>query len=115
MFPVLQFTVCLQSEESLAEECQRTPGQGIAIVSYGKQVQFCLFAERIHVILPIPLHVAPGFLTDLGRKSVGADAVGGVRIAFRNPQLATLKLMSLIYDLNFRSEDCADFREIDFL
>nr|CAB3265550.1 retrograde Golgi transport protein RGP1 homolog [Phallusia mammillata] len=63
--PCLQYSVCLQSEETLAEECQRNPGQGNVIISYGKHVEFCLYAERTHVILPIPLHVAPGFLTDL--------------------------------------------------
>uniref|UniRef100_H2YR02 Arrestin C-terminal-like domain-containing protein n=1 Tax=Ciona savignyi TaxID=51511 RepID=H2YR02_CIOSA len=63
--PCLQYTVCLQSEEILAEECQRSSTQGNAIVSYSKHIEFCLFADQTHVILPIPLHVTPNFLTEL--------------------------------------------------
>nr|XP_009858270.1 RAB6A-GEF complex partner protein 2 [Ciona intestinalis] len=63
--PCLQYMVCLQSEEILAEECQHSPSQGNAIISYAKHIEFCLFANQTHVILPIPLHVTPNFLTEL--------------------------------------------------
>ena len=35
------------------------------IFSYGRQVEPCLFAKRTHLILPVPLFVCPGFLTEL--------------------------------------------------
>ena len=37
----------------------------ITIFSYGRQVEPCLFAKRTHLILPVPLFVCPGFLTEL--------------------------------------------------
>ncbi|CAK8693982.1 unnamed protein product [Clavelina lepadiformis] len=63
--PCVQYTVSLQNEEILAEECQRNNKQGNAVMSYGKQVDFCLYADHINLIVPIPLHIAPSFLTDL--------------------------------------------------
>jgi hypothetical protein len=35
------------------------------VTSYGRQVEPCLFAKRTHLILPVPLFVCPGFLTEL--------------------------------------------------
>ena len=39
--------------------------QIITNFSYGRQVEPCLFAKRTHLILPVPLFVCPGFLTEL--------------------------------------------------
>ena len=33
--------------------------------SYGRQMEPCLFAKKTHLILPVPLFVCPGFLTEL--------------------------------------------------
>ncbi|CBY34561.1 unnamed protein product [Oikopleura dioica] len=33
--------------------------------SFGRQVEPCLFSKKTHLILPVPLFVCPGFLTEL--------------------------------------------------
>nr|XP_039271892.1 LOW QUALITY PROTEIN: RAB6A-GEF complex partner protein 2-like [Styela clava] len=63
--PCVQFTVCLQSEEEISEECQRHQDVGNAILSYEKHTQYCLFLKKTHIAVPVPLHSTPGFLTDL--------------------------------------------------
>jgi len=61
----VQFSVTLQSEEILREECRRKPQHGSCIISYNKHHEVCLFSERTQMILPIPLTVTPAFATEL--------------------------------------------------
>ena len=66
-----QFSVTLQSEEQISEECRRKPGQGSAITSYVKHQEMCLHTVRTHVNLPIPLTATPAFMTDIGEWWMG--------------------------------------------
>lgn len=61
----VQFSITLQSEEVLRDECRRKPQHGSCVISYSKHHEFCLFSERSQMILPIPLTVTPAFETDL--------------------------------------------------
>lgn len=63
--PCVQYTVCLQSEEVISEEYKKSANQSNVVVSYAKFNEFCLFTERTHVLLPVPLHVTPNCMTDL--------------------------------------------------
>ncbi|KAJ8029508.1 RAB6A-GEF complex partner protein 2 [Holothuria leucospilota] len=63
--PCLQYSVVLQSEEQVSEECRRRPDQTPAFSSHGKHQEFCLHMKKSHMILPIPLHVTPSFITDI--------------------------------------------------
>lgn len=63
--PCVQFSVTLQSEEQISEECRRKAGQGSAITSYVKHQEMCLHTVRTHVNLPIPLTATPAFMTDI--------------------------------------------------
>lgn len=63
--PCVQFSVTLQSEEQISEECRRKPGQGSAVTSYVKHQEMCLHMVRTHINLPIPLTATPAFITDI--------------------------------------------------
>ncbi|XP_002740566.1 RAB6A-GEF complex partner protein 2-like [Saccoglossus kowalevskii] len=63
--PCLQFSVALQSEENISEECRRKPSQTSAVTTYSKHEEFCLHTTKSHIQLPIPLHLTPGFITDI--------------------------------------------------
>ncbi|XP_035666697.1 RAB6A-GEF complex partner protein 2-like isoform X1 [Branchiostoma floridae] len=63
--PCMQFTVTLQSEEHIAEECRRKPSQAVATMSFSRHHEFCLHTQRGHMILPIPLSATPSFMTDI--------------------------------------------------
>ncbi|XP_022105233.1 RAB6A-GEF complex partner protein 2-like isoform X2 [Acanthaster planci] len=63
--PCIQYSVVLQSEEHIAEECRRKPHQGVSMSSHGRHQEFCLHMSKSHMVLPIPLHVTPGFITDI--------------------------------------------------
>lgn len=63
--PCVQFSVVLQSEEEIAPGCRSWSKQGSAVVSYTKYHEVCLSLKHSQLILPIPLHVTPGFTTDL--------------------------------------------------
>jgi hypothetical protein len=63
---LLQFSVVLQSEEEITPGCRRWSKQGSAVISYTKYHEVCLSLKHSQLILPIPLHVTPGFTTDLG-------------------------------------------------
>jgi hypothetical protein len=64
-----QFSVVLQSEEEIVPGCRTLLKQGSALVSYTKYHEVCLSVKHSQFILPIPLHVTPGFTTDLGEFS----------------------------------------------
>lgn len=63
----LKFLVTLQSIETITEECRKRVDQTPAVSSYSKYHQYCLNLDETQLILPIPLHVAPTFQTELGQ------------------------------------------------
>ena len=69
---VSQYSVVLQCEEHIAEECRRKPHQGVSTLSHGRHQEFCLHMSKSHMVLPIPLNVTPGFITDIGMCKQGS-------------------------------------------
>ncbi|XP_071964635.1 RAB6A-GEF complex partner protein 2-like isoform X2 [Antedon mediterranea] len=65
LVPCIQYSVTLQSEELITEECRRRPNQGVCISSYSKHQEFSIHVSKSHMILPIPLHITPSFITDI--------------------------------------------------
>ncbi|XP_048735438.2 RAB6A-GEF complex partner protein 2-like isoform X2 [Ostrea edulis] len=63
--PCVQFSVTLQSEEQIAEECRRKVGHGSSCTSYVKHQDMCLHTQKTHINVPVPLSVTPGFMTDI--------------------------------------------------
>lgn len=63
--PCVQYSVTLQSEEQISEECRRIPKQGTALTSYVKHQEMCVHTGRTHINIPIPLTATPGFITDI--------------------------------------------------
>jgi len=64
--PCVQFSVILQSEEVITEECKVSPrSSGTFITSHSKYHDFCLHTESTQIILPIPLTVTPAFKTNV--------------------------------------------------
>ncbi|OQR73442.1 retrograde Golgi transport protein RGP1-like [Tropilaelaps mercedesae] len=57
--PCVQFSVTLQSVERTRD------GQHKHTVPYSKAHEVCLFLRQTHISLPIPVHVAPSFESDL--------------------------------------------------
>merc|ERR1712242_251994 len=62
--PCMPISVCLQAEEQIADEHKKRLVHN-HVTSYARQVEPCLFSKRTHLILPVPLFVCPGFLTEL--------------------------------------------------
>ncbi|KAK6188826.1 hypothetical protein SNE40_004924 [Patella caerulea] len=63
--PCVQYSVTLQSEEQISEECRHKMSQGSAITSYVKHQEMCLHVDETHMSIPIPLTASPGFITDI--------------------------------------------------
>ncbi|ELT87220.1 hypothetical protein CAPTEDRAFT_153233 [Capitella teleta] len=63
--PCAKFSVTLQTEEIITEECRRKNSQSSMVTSYSRHEEFCLQTQRTHISVPIPLTAAPGFLTDI--------------------------------------------------
>jgi len=77
---VLQFSVTLQSDEQISENCQRTVGGSSAaaaspspgnvtsssVTSYSRHEEFCLSTVQTHISVSLPLTATPTFNTDLG-------------------------------------------------
>jgi len=68
----MQYSVTLQSEESVAEEKRRRTGNSASVAgnnsfvtSYSKHHDFCVGYLQTHISLPVPLYVTPSFDTDL--------------------------------------------------
>ena len=55
----------LQSEEEVAAGCRRWTNQSSSVMSYTKYHEMCISLKYSQLILPIPLHITPGFSTDL--------------------------------------------------
>ncbi|XP_064608765.1 RAB6A-GEF complex partner protein 2-like [Liolophura sinensis] len=62
--PCVQFSVTLQSEEQIAEECRIKSKDSILVMPYSKQQEMCLHLSKTHICVPIPMVVTPGFITD---------------------------------------------------
>ncbi|KAK3093686.1 hypothetical protein FSP39_018912 [Pinctada imbricata] len=63
--PCVQYSVTLQTEEQIAEECRRKPSQGSFVTCYVKHQEMCLHTDETHFCIPIPLTATPGFITDI--------------------------------------------------
>ncbi|KAJ9591555.1 hypothetical protein L9F63_001909 [Diploptera punctata] len=63
--PCVQYSVVLQSEEEIAAGYRRWTNQSSSIMSYTKYHEMCISLKYSQLILPIPLHITPGFSTDL--------------------------------------------------
>ncbi|RWS09648.1 RAB6A-GEF complex partner protein 2-like protein [Dinothrombium tinctorium] len=64
--PCVQYSVTLQSEEVVKEECRNKSAKSTKqITSYSKIHEFCLDTSTTHIILPIPLTVTPTFETNI--------------------------------------------------
>ncbi|XP_077598210.1 RAB6A-GEF complex partner protein 2 [Stigmatopora nigra] len=63
--PCLQYSVSLQSEEEIAREYRRRPGQPPVVTGHGRQMESCLHTASSHFSIPVPLNVTPGFGTDV--------------------------------------------------
>lgn len=65
--PCVQFSVTLQSEEQIADECRKkgSSNSGNTVTSYSKHHEFCLHTSKTHISIPIPLTATPGFITDI--------------------------------------------------
>ncbi|OWF54079.1 RAB6A-GEF complex partner protein 2-like [Mizuhopecten yessoensis] len=61
----VQFSVTLQNEEQISEECRRKPSQGTAVTSFVKHQEMCLHTEKTHINIPVPLTATPAFITDI--------------------------------------------------
>lgn len=62
----LQFSVSLQTEESIQEEFQRRRGQPVSFTVHARHQESCLHTAQSSFSLPIPLSSTPGFTTNIG-------------------------------------------------
>jgi len=64
--PCVQFSVSLQSEEVISDECKINPSKPVSsVTSYSKYHEFCLHTSNTQMILPIPLTITPAFTTNM--------------------------------------------------
>ncbi|EDO31658.1 predicted protein [Nematostella vectensis] len=63
----LKYTVTLQSEEHIPEECQTGSSKTSPVTysSYGSVQESCLHTKKSHLILPVSITVCPEFVSDL--------------------------------------------------
>ncbi|KAF1555420.1 RAB6A-GEF complex partner protein 2, partial [Eudyptes schlegeli] len=61
----LQFSVSLQTEESIQEEFQRRRGQPVSFSTHARHQEACLHTAQSSFSLPIPLSSTPGFTTNI--------------------------------------------------
>ncbi|XP_041436032.1 RGP1 homolog, RAB6A GEF complex partner 1 L homeolog isoform X1 [Xenopus laevis] len=63
--PCLQYSVLLQTEESVQEEYRRSRAQPVTITSHAQHHESCLHSASTSFSLPIPLTSCPGFSTNI--------------------------------------------------
>ncbi|KAH1169199.1 hypothetical protein KIL84_013789 [Mauremys mutica] len=63
--PCLQYSVSLQTEESIQEEFQRRHGQPVSYSTHARHQESCLHTARCSFSLPVPLSSTPGFTTNI--------------------------------------------------
>ncbi|ESP03322.1 hypothetical protein LOTGIDRAFT_199337 [Lottia gigantea] len=112
--PCVQYSVTLQSEEQISEECRHKLGQGSAITSFVKHQEMCLHVDETHMAIPIPLTASPGFITDIvclrwrlhfefvtlsdpGKKSDVVNKIGDDFTSWRGP--ANINVETMVWDL----------------
>ncbi|KAL4222689.1 Golgi membrane exchange factor (Ric1p-Rgp1p) subunit [Mactra antiquata] len=61
----VQYSVTLQSEESVAEECRKKASHGSSLTSYVRHQDMCLHTEKSNFAIPVPLTATPTFMTDI--------------------------------------------------
>jgi len=64
----IQFTVTLQSEEFIPEECRppNSKSSGVTHLSHCTFQEYCLHTKKTHIVLPVPITATPEFASDLG-------------------------------------------------
>lgn len=76
-----QYSVSLQTEESIQEEFQRRRGQPVSFSTHARHQESCLHTSRSSFSLPIPLGSTPGFSTNIGEcppgPAIGREPLGG--------------------------------------
>jgi len=84
---MFQYSVTLQSEETISEECRKKTAQGSAVTSYVRSQDMCLQTLKSHFSVPVPLTATPGFITDIGRilNKQTAGTVAFSILLFLNP------------------------------
>ncbi|XP_066844857.1 RAB6A-GEF complex partner protein 2 isoform X2 [Anser cygnoides] len=68
--PCLQFSVSLQTEESIQEEFQRRRGQPVSFSTHARHQEACLHTAQSSFSLPIPLSSTPGFTTNIAPRQL---------------------------------------------
>ncbi|CAI9585791.1 unnamed protein product [Staurois parvus] len=63
--PCLQYSVSLQTEESVQEEYRRSRGQPVSISTHAQHHESCLHTASSNFGLPVPLSSCPGFSTNI--------------------------------------------------
>ncbi|KAM3910336.1 RAB6A-GEF complex partner protein 2 isoform 1-T2 [Leptodactylus fuscus] len=63
--PCLQYSVSLQTEESVQEEYRRSRAQPLSISTHAQHHESCLHTACSHFSLPVPLSSCPGFSTNI--------------------------------------------------
>lgn len=62
----VQVSVSLQCEEETTIDEKNEKPKQMRIITYSKHHEVCLGLQYTQLILPIPLHVTPAFITNLG-------------------------------------------------
>lgn len=109
----VQYSVTLQSEESISEECRKKSSQGSSLTSYVRHQEMCLHTAKSNFSIPVPLTATPSFITDIvcQRWRLHFEFVtslepvkGEVRkndtdesVTWRGP--ATMKVETMVWDL----------------
>ncbi|KAE8637041.1 hypothetical protein XENTR_v10003290 [Xenopus tropicalis] len=63
--PCLQYSVLLQTEESVQEEYRRSRAQPVSVTTHAQHHESCLHSAGTNFSLPIPLTSCPGFSTNI--------------------------------------------------
>jgi len=63
--PCVQLETCLQMEEIVVDDFKKRSGQPNSVISFHKQINHCLFTKKQAIVVPIPLHVSPEFMTEI--------------------------------------------------
>ncbi|XP_077137394.1 RAB6A-GEF complex partner protein 2 [Ranitomeya variabilis] len=63
--PCIQYSVSLQTEESVQEEYRRSRGQPLSVSTHAQHQESCLHTASSNFSLPVPLGSCPGFSTNI--------------------------------------------------
>ncbi|KAA0202677.1 hypothetical protein HAZT_HAZT007503 [Hyalella azteca] len=65
--PCVQYAVCLQSVEEVAQEHRKRRQQSASVVSHSKTHEVCLSMTHTSLLMPVPLHITPSFDAHMGQ------------------------------------------------